>query len=125
MVSNRVIKQFTRIMERTKQQGDCFIYTGPTSGNKGRGKGYGRISINDRTSPVHRVMATLFYGYIPPNMHVDHLCNNRLCVNPAHLDVVTHKKNQKERARRRVEREMKFGELEAKLKALTDKDSSD
>lgn len=38
-----------------------------------------------------------FNGYLPPKKHVDHLCRNRRCWNPEHLEAVTHKQNQKRR----------------------------
>lgn len=75
----------------------CFIWTGPTSG-EGRGGGYGRMSLNGQTVAVHLVAYTNFFGYIPRCRQIDHLCNNRLCWNPAHLEMVTHNENQKRRA---------------------------
>lgn len=80
-------------------EGPCWIWQGGNSGT-GRGGGYGRMSMHDRTVAVHRVMATHEYGFIPPHMHVDHRCENRLCCNPRHLEVCTHKKNQRRRAKR-------------------------
>jgi hypothetical protein len=74
---------------------DCFLWTGPDSG-AGRGGGYGRMSLNGQTVAVHLVA----YGYIPGNRQVDHLCNQRKCWNPEHLELVSHQTNQK----RRVER---------------------
>lgn len=72
----------------------CFIWQGPTSGN-GRGGGYGRMSLNGHTVAVHLVAYTNFFGYIPGNKQVDHLCRNRLCWNTQHLELVTHLENQK------------------------------
>lgn len=74
----------------------CWIWTGPTSGN-GRGGGYPRMCLNGQTVAVHRVVFTHFCGYIPGSKQLDHTCRNRLCVNPAHLELVTHKENQKRR----------------------------
>lgn len=77
----------------------CHQWAGPTSGT-GRGGGYGRMSLNGRTVATHLVAYTHFFGYIPSNRQVDHLCNNRLCCNPLHMELVTHLKNQKRRAKR-------------------------
>lgn len=77
----------------------CHVWTGPTSGN-GRGGGYGRMSLNGHTCAVHLVMYTCHFGYIPGNKQIDHLCNNRLCCNPDHLEMVSHKENQKRRSKR-------------------------
>lgn len=78
----------------------CFLWTGPTSGN-GRGGGYGRMSLNGQTVATHIVAYTHFYGYVPSGRQVDHLCCQRGCWNPAHLDLVTHLQNQKRRDKRR------------------------
>jgi len=81
------------------QPSPCHIWTGPDSGT-GRGGGYGRMSLNSQTVAVHLVVFTHYYGYIPGKKQVDHWCNNRLCCNPAHLELVSHIKNQKRRALR-------------------------
>ena len=77
----------------------CFIWTGPDSGT-GRGGGYGRMSLNNQTVATHIVVYTHFYGYIPSKKQIDHKCNQRLCCNPAHLELVSHLKNQRRRAKR-------------------------
>lgn len=86
-----------RILSRTKREGDCLIWTGPTSGT-GRGGGYGRMCLSGQTVAVHRVVYTHYFGYVPGKKQIDHKCRNRLCLNPAHLEMVTHKENQKRRA---------------------------
>lgn len=80
----------------------CHLWTGPTSGT-GKGGGYGRMSLNGQTVAVHLVVFTHYYGYIPGKKQVDHLCNQRLCCNPAHLELVTHLTNQRRRAQRAKE----------------------
>ena len=77
----------------------CHLWTGPDSGT-GRGGGYGRMSLDGQTVAVHLVVYTHYYGYIPGKKQIDHKCNNRLCCNPAHLQMVTHLKNQRLRAKR-------------------------
>lgn len=79
----------------------CHIWTGPHSGN-GRGGGYGRMSLDGQTVAVHLVAYTHFFGYIPSKKQVDHLCNNRLCWNPLHLELVTHLTNQRRRTKRKA-----------------------
>lgn len=84
--------------ERTYKCPDtgCWIWQGQTSGN-GRGGGYGRVALGGTTMAVHRVAYTHFYGIIPHKKQIDHLCKNRACWNPDHLDMVTHKQNQRRR----------------------------
>jgi hypothetical protein len=80
----------------------CHLWTGPTSG-EGRGGGYGRMSLGSQTVAVHLVVYTHYYGYIPGKKQIDHKCNTRLCCHPAHLELVTHLKNQRLRAKRAKE----------------------
>ncbi len=73
----------------------CFIWTG-TAPN-----GYGQINwrCEDgrfRRVSVHRLAVETAQGAIPTGMTVDHACPgtpNKLCVNPAHLEVVTNQEN--------------------------------
>ena len=80
----------------------CHIWTGPTSG-EGRGGGYGRMCLNGQTVAVHLVVFTHFHGYIPGKKQIDHLCNQRLCCNTEHLELVTHLRNQRRRVKRQIE----------------------
>lgn len=79
----------------------CHIWQGGDSGKgDGAGRGYGRVSISGQTCATHIVVFTHYYGYIPSKKQVDHLCNNRLCCNPAHLELVTAKENHRRRVKR-------------------------
>ncbi|WP_035641592.1 HNH endonuclease signature motif containing protein [Bradyrhizobium sp. ORS 375] len=75
----------------------CHLWTGPTSGSKGRGKDYARMSLDGGTMAVHIVMYVLEHGPIPPRKQLDHRCRARRCVNPDHLEMVTHKENMRRR----------------------------
>ena len=77
----------------------CHEWVGANSG-KGRGGGYGKISINGISCYTHLVGYTHYYGYIPPSRQIDHLCNNRKCWNPEHLECVTKEENQKRKHKR-------------------------
>lgn len=75
----------------------CWEWQGPTSGKNGRGAGYPRMCLDGQTVAVHRVVFTHFHGYIPGKKQIDHICRNRRCVAPHHLEMVTHKENQRRR----------------------------
>jgi len=56
--------------------------------------GYGLIHDAGRNVLAHRVAVELATGApVPAGMEVDHLCRNRRCVNPEHLEVVTREEN--------------------------------
>lgn len=105
-MNGRRLKIHERIMERVfiDPVTGCWIWQGPTSGKKGRGKNYPRMSLGSQTVAVHLVMWTNEHGYIPGKKQLDHKCRNRLCVNPdpKHTELVTHKENQKRRVRARA-----------------------
>jgi hypothetical protein len=75
------------------------IRQGSHSGT-GRGGGYPRMSLDGQTVAVHIVAFTNKNGFVPGKKQIDHKCNTRMCVNPDHLQMVTHKKNQKLRIQR-------------------------
>lgn len=54
--------------------------------------GYGRFK-NPTSQQVHRYSYELQVGPIPEGMVIDHLCRNKGCVNPAHMEVVTVREN--------------------------------
>lgn len=86
-----------KIMRRIKVDPatGCHLWTGPTSGETGRGAGYPRMSLDGQTVAVHIVMYTNEHGYVPGKKQLDHVCRNRLCVrvDPDHLEMVTPKRN--------------------------------
>ena len=55
--------------------------------------GYTQITINHKGKMVHRLMYQMLIGKIPKGLTLDHLCRNRWCVNPYHLEIVTIKEN--------------------------------
>lgn len=55
--------------------------------------GYGRVSRDGVTRPAHRVAYEYLVGPIPGGLYIDHLCLNKGCVNPTHMEPVTHAEN--------------------------------
>jgi hypothetical protein len=57
-------------------------------------RGYGLMRFSrSRLVRVHRFAYVAFVGPIPDGLELDHVCRNKLCCNPDHLEVVTHSEN--------------------------------
>jgi len=61
--------------------------------------GYGRTYWKGESWAAHRVAYELERGMIPAGLFLDHLCRNRACVNPDHLEPVSHQENMRRGAR--------------------------
>jgi hypothetical protein len=78
-----------RIAFRTENgSGGCVLWTGPLDE-----KGYGHLVLNGRNIRVHQASYIAYIGEVPPGLEIDHLCRVRHCVNPDHLEAVTHREN--------------------------------
>lgn len=80
-----------RFWSRVDRSGNCWLWTSTVS------NGYGAMVITADGKSInylaHRIAFTWMRGPIPNGMVLDHLCRNTLCVNPAHLEVVTSVEN--------------------------------
>jgi hypothetical protein len=79
-----------RLRKNIKLDGDCWIWTQVL-----HEKGYGHFYFRGVILFVHRVSYILHVGPLPSwkEMQLDHLCRNRACINPAHLELVTCREN--------------------------------
>lgn len=73
---------FERYIQKTTK--GCWLWMGAV-----QSRGYG----NYRGKLAHRVSYQKYKGEIPKGMTIDHICRDRLCVNPEHLRVMTQKDN--------------------------------
>ena len=55
--------------------------------------GYGYFRANGRMNYAHKFAYELLKGRVATGFELDHLCRNPACVNPSHLEVVTHREN--------------------------------
>ena len=77
-----------RLMEHVEVTDTCWNWIG----HKING-GYGRISVNHKNKLAHRTSYELLIGKIPDGLVINHICRNRGCINPEHLEPVTQKEN--------------------------------
>lgn len=66
----------------------CVLWTGRVVTGS-RGSAYGGVWLDGKTYHAHRVFFMLYNGPIPRGHVVHHTCENKLCVNPAHLVAIT------------------------------------
>lgn len=66
----------------------CWIWCGGGAGN-----GYGKFNVLGRAVFSHRHSYEMVKGPIPAGLTIDHLCRVSSCVNPDHMEAVTHRVN--------------------------------
>lgn len=90
-----------RLMARVSySNGDCWEYAKTTRADD---DGYRQVSIGNVGGRsvmryAHRVVYEHLVGPIPDGLQLDHLCRNRTCVNPEHLEPVTAAENRRRAA---------------------------
>jgi HNH endonuclease len=70
----------------------CWLWLGASTEGDPR-YDYGVIRVEGRTVRAHRVSYELARGPVPNRLELDHICRNSYCVNPDHLEAVTHEEN--------------------------------
>ena len=74
---------------RVEEESGCWVWTAALASSTG----YGRQGYGGFVWYSHRLAYSLLRGSIPEGLSIDHLCRNRACCNPAHLEIVTHREN--------------------------------
>lgn len=89
-------KDLTRIFSKIKTvpTASCWLWTGCIDQ-----AGYGTVSYRGKMYKTHRFLYAWLVGAVPSYVHgqsnaeIDHLCRNRACCNPVHLELVSHREN--------------------------------
>lgn len=82
---DKLLNRFWMKVEKTET---CWVWLGAKQSD-----GYGCFGVNGKILLSHRFSYELLKGDIPKGLELDHLCRNVKCINPSHLEAVTHKEN--------------------------------
>lgn len=77
-----------RMIDKFTMGDGCWEWTGSKTG-----LGYGKVFSYGSVRVAHRIIYELLIGTVGDGLELDHLCRNKGCVNPGHLEPVTHQEN--------------------------------
>jgi hypothetical protein len=87
-MSRPPVAPIARFVQQVRQVGDCWEWTGSLTR-----LGYAQFWDGARRIYAHRWSYEYHVAAIPSGLVVDHLCRNRACVNPWHMEPVTAREN--------------------------------
>lgn len=79
-----------RLWDKVEKTETCWNWTGNLS-RDGYGRMFGHKDFG--TTLPHRITWQSANGPVPDGLELDHICNNRRCVRPGHMEAVTHAEN--------------------------------
>lgn len=82
-----------RFWSKVDKTETCWLWTAGTFP-----AGHGEFRYEGKGQRAHRLTYRLFVGPIPEGLEIDHMCHEPRCLNPDHLQAVTHKQNIENRA---------------------------
>lgn len=84
MNKNLPAKDWSRFQSNVSASGGCHLWIGRLDKD-----GYGLFFFHRKNRRAHRVAYYAAFGAIPADMVVNHVCRNRSCQNPQHLQLLT------------------------------------
>jgi len=104
--------QLSDVWKKINRRGedDCWEWVGACDSG-----GYGRMGLDGKYHPVHRLAYKSIYGNISDKINVLHTCDNRKCCNPNHLFLGTDKDNAIDKVRKGRQQRL-CGELNGRCK---------
>lgn len=98
LVDRPDLRSIQRMVSRLVERDGCWVWTGTRSGE------YGQIRLREnvreseqwKTRWVHRVAYATWFGMVPSDSDVHHVCTNTICCNPAHLELLSRSENVRE-----------------------------
>lgn len=82
------VETFWKHVDRSGGDNACWPWTSWMNS-----KGYGKFKLCGWHSSAHRIAYAVTHGEIPEGYDIDHICNNRACCNPSHLQAISHREN--------------------------------
>jgi hypothetical protein len=81
-------RQLYRFLIKIKFTEACWYWEGAKNDS-----GYGYWGFQGKVRPAHVYSYQIFKGEIPAGFELDHICRNHSCLNPFHLEAVSHSVN--------------------------------